>query len=136
VTSQDSPVVRAQLKKRGARFGTAFILKSRAKPYINAEIFEEYICTVFLPNLDELRSLEEFATEDAILLMDNCPSHVGEVILSLLRDARVRGITWPPHTTKIFQKLDISLFGALKRREQYRLELDGDDGTAVSLLKT
>jgi hypothetical protein len=41
VTSQDSPVVRRQLKTRGVRFDTDFILKSRAKPYINAEIFEE-----------------------------------------------------------------------------------------------
>jgi hypothetical protein len=41
VTSQDSPVVRRQLKKRGVRFDTDFILKSRAKPYINAEIVEE-----------------------------------------------------------------------------------------------
>jgi hypothetical protein len=36
------------------------------QPCINAEMFEEYIRTVFLPNLDELRSLEEFAAEDAI----------------------------------------------------------------------
>jgi hypothetical protein len=54
------------LKKRGVGLGTDFILKSRAEPYINAEIFEEYIRTVFLPNLDELRSLEEFAAEDPI----------------------------------------------------------------------
>jgi hypothetical protein len=59
VTSQDSPVVRAQVKKRSARFGTDFILKSRAKPDIKAEIFEEYIRTVFLPNLDKVQSLEE-----------------------------------------------------------------------------
>jgi hypothetical protein len=36
---QDSPPVRAQLKKRGVRFGTDLIMKSNAKPYINAEIF-------------------------------------------------------------------------------------------------
>jgi hypothetical protein len=36
VTSQDSPSLREQLKRRGVRFGTDFILKSRAKPYINA----------------------------------------------------------------------------------------------------
>jgi hypothetical protein len=46
-------------------------LKARAKPYINAEIFLEYIRTVFLPNLNELRSLEEFGNEDAVVLMDN-----------------------------------------------------------------
>jgi hypothetical protein len=135
VTSQDSAKLREQLKKRGVRFGTDFVLKSRAKPYINAEIFSEYIRTVFIPNLNELRSLEQFAHEEAVLLMDNCPSHVGEVILDLLREARVRVITWPPHTTQIFQELDISLFGVLKRKGQYKLPFNDDQNTATFLLK-
>jgi hypothetical protein len=44
---------------------------------------------VFLPNLNELQSLEEFAAEDAVLLMRNCSIYVGKEVLSLLRDARV-----------------------------------------------
>jgi 2-methylisocitrate lyase-like PEP mutase family enzyme len=75
------------------------ILKARKKPYINTECFLDYIREIFLPNLNELRTFEKFAEEDAALLMENCPSHVGEEILSLLRDARVRIITWAPHTT-------------------------------------
>jgi hypothetical protein len=101
----------------GVRFGTDLILEAPRKPYINAECFLEYIRTVFLPNLNELRTLEEFADEDAVLLMDNCPSEVGEEILSLLRDAPVLIITWTPHTTHIFQQLDICLFGVLKQKE-------------------
>jgi hypothetical protein len=118
VTSQDSLHVREQSKKKGLRVGTDVILKAHRKPYINAECFLEYIRTVFLPNLNELQTLEEFADEDAVLLMNDCPSHVPEGILSLLRDARVRIITWAPHTTYIFQQLDICLFGVLKRKEQ------------------
>jgi hypothetical protein len=89
VTSQDTPSLREHLKKRGAHFGTDFILKSRAKPYINTEIFAEYARTVFLPNLNEVRILAEFAGEEAILLIDNCPSHVTESVLALPRDARM-----------------------------------------------
>jgi phosphoglycerol transferase MdoB-like AlkP superfamily enzyme len=51
-TSQDSPLVREQLKKH-----------------------------VFLPNLAELRRLDEFAEEMAVLLLDNCPSHVTCVVM-------------------------------------------------------
>jgi hypothetical protein len=98
-TSQDSLHVRRELKKKGVRFGTNLILKARQKPYINAECFLDYIRRVFLPNLNDLRILEEFTEEDAILLMDNCLSHVGEEILSLLRDARVRITIWAPHTS-------------------------------------
>jgi hypothetical protein len=79
VTSQDSLPVRESLKKRRVRFDTDFILKARSKPYIDAEFFLDYIRTVFLPNLNELQALEEFADEDAILLMYNCPSHVTDI---------------------------------------------------------
>jgi hypothetical protein len=65
-----------------------FILKARSKPYINAEFFLDDIRTVFLPNLNQLRVLEEFADEDTVLLMDNCLSHVRHEVLGLLRDPR------------------------------------------------
>jgi hypothetical protein len=140
VISRDSLHVREQLKEKGVRFATDLIFKARRKPYINAECFLEYIRRVCLPNLNELRTLEEFGDEDAVLLMDNCPSHVGEEILSLLRDARVRIITWAPHTsqltphtTDIFQQLDICLFGVLKRKEQYALPF-GNDQTTIDFL--
>jgi hypothetical protein len=110
-------------------------LKARAKPYINAVIFLEDIRTVHLPNLNELRRLEEFSDEDAVLLMDNCPSHVGKEIFNLLRDVRVRIMTWAPYTTRTCQKLDICLFGVLKRRGRYTLPFDDDRRTTGFLLK-
>jgi hypothetical protein len=76
-------------------------LKSRSKPYIDAKVCEKYISTVFLPHLNEWRRLEEFVEENPILLMDNCLSHIGEVILIFHRNAKVRIITCPPHTTQI-----------------------------------
>jgi hypothetical protein len=135
VTSQDSSLVREQLRTHGVRFGTYLILKQRAKAYANGEIFPEYIRMVFLPNFNELRSLEEFTDEDAVLLMDNCSSHVGEEVLSLLRDASVRVITLAPHTTHIFQELDLGLFGVLKRQGRYVLPFDDDQTTTIFLLK-
>jgi hypothetical protein len=136
VMVQDLPAIREQLKKCCVHLGTYFTLKSRSKPYIDAKIYEKYIHTMFLPHLNELGSLEEFAEENAILLMDNSLSHIGEVILILLRDARVRIITWPTHTTQIFSQLDVSLFDVLKRREQERLPFDKDNGIASFVFKT
>jgi hypothetical protein len=122
------------IEKHGVRFGTDVIFRHRAKPYVNAAMFAEYIRMVFIPNRNELRDPEQFADEDAVLLMDNCPSHVGDVILNLLREERVRVITWPPHTTQIFQELDPSLFGVFKRKGQYKLPFDDDQPTATFLL--
>jgi hypothetical protein len=89
ITSQDSMCLREALKKRRVRSGTDLILKTTEKAYLNTEIFLEYICMVFMPNLNELRSLEQFADEDAVLLTNNCPTHVGEEVSTILRDARV-----------------------------------------------
>jgi hypothetical protein len=55
--------VRERLKKEGVRFGTDFVLRSNPKPYINPEIFLDYIRTVFLPNMAELRTLDAFTEE-------------------------------------------------------------------------
>jgi hypothetical protein len=89
MTSHDSLPVRENLKQRGVRFDTDLILKARSKPDINAKFFLDSICTVFLPSLNELRALEEFADQDEVLLMNNCPIHVMNEVLGLLRDARV-----------------------------------------------
>jgi hypothetical protein len=81
VISQESPALREQLKKRGVRFMQDFILKSCAKADINAEILQKYVTTMFLPNLNELLSREQFAEQEAVLLMDNVPGHVMSVRL-------------------------------------------------------
>jgi hypothetical protein len=75
-------LVQEGLKKEGVRFSMDFVLRSNPKPCINAEIFLDYIQTVFLPNLAELRTLDGFVEETGVLLMDNCPSHVMSLMIS------------------------------------------------------
>jgi hypothetical protein len=48
--------------------------------------------------------------------MDNRSFHVTDDVIRLLTEARERVITFAPHTTQIFQILDLKLFGVLKRR--------------------
>jgi hypothetical protein len=62
-------------------------MKSNTKPYISAEIFVDYVQTVLLLNLAELRRLDEFSEEMAVLLVDNCPSHITTDIIHLLTEA-------------------------------------------------
>jgi hypothetical protein len=42
---------------------------------MNSRLFAEWISTVLLPYVDELRSNEEFADKETMLLMDNCSVH-------------------------------------------------------------
>jgi hypothetical protein len=100
ITSQKSPSVREQLKKHRVRFGTGLIITSNAKPYINAEIFLDCVQTVFLSNLAELRRLDEFVEEMAVLLMDHYLSHIARDVIALLTEAGVRVIAFASHTTR------------------------------------
>jgi hypothetical protein len=71
--------------------------------------------TVVLPNLRDLRNLEQFPRDEAIILRDNDFSHVCDVILALLPDARVRVITSPSPTTQLFEQPDILLFWVVRQ---------------------
>ena len=136
VTSQASQPVRHRLSATGLQIGTHLILQQRNKPYINSELFVDYIRRVFLPYLSNLRRRPELADEEAVLLMDNCPAHVTQEVLDLLTEARVRVVTFAPHTTNIFQALDLTLFGVLKRHGQYQLPFNNENRTADFIFKT
>jgi hypothetical protein len=135
ITSQALTSVQERLKKEGVQFGTDFVLRSNSSPYINVKVFLDYIRTVFLPNLAELRTLDSFIEETGVVLMDNCPSHVTDDIIGFLTEARVRVITFVPDTTQIFQVLDVALFDVLKRRLGYKLPFEDEKETVRFIMK-
>jgi hypothetical protein len=135
ITLQNSPAVQEQLRQQGVRFGRDLILKSNHRPYVNAEIFLEDVRTVFLPYLVCVRGLGAFAAEEAVLLMDNCSAHLTDDVIHLLTGARVRVITFAPHTTHIFQVLDLTLFGVLKRRPRYERPCETAQTTVKFIMK-
>jgi transposase len=135
VSSQATGPVQQKLTDTGLRLGRDLIMTQRAKAYINGAIFANYIRGVFLPHLLRVRIQENLLDEDAVLLMDNCPAHVKDEVLGLLNQARVRIVTFAPHTTHLFQILDLALFGMFKRRGQYHLPFENDHGTAAFIQK-
>jgi hypothetical protein len=62
--------------------------------------------------------------------MDKCFLHVQAETLQTLSDHDVKVITFPPHTTHIFQCLDLSLFGNFKKKKNYNLALESVEHTA------
>ena len=71
------------------QIGRHLILKQRAKPYVNADLFENYVRTVFLPHLAITRIMQNVRNEEAVLLMDNCSLHLTPVVIDLLSEACV-----------------------------------------------
>jgi hypothetical protein len=130
ITLQDFSSVQQQLKQPSVGFGMHLVLKSDLKPYINVEKFFDSIRIVILSNLGELLALDEFAGEMAVLLMDNCSSHIDSDVIGLLTEGRVRVTIFALHTIQIFQVFDVTFSGALKRHPRYELAF-GDEKTAV-----
>jgi hypothetical protein len=118
VTSPDCAALHRALEATGMQIGKHLILKRRAKPDVNADLFENYAGTVFLPHLAITRIIQNVRNEEAVLLMDNCSPHLTSIVIDLLSEARVQIVAFPPHTTQIFHALDLTLFGVLKRRGQ------------------
>jgi hypothetical protein len=68
--------------------------------------------------------------------------HVTDDAISLLTEARVRVITFAPHTThdtqhttQIFLVLDVTLVGVLKPRPRYQLPFEGEKETVEFIMK-
>jgi hypothetical protein len=101
VILQDSELFHRRLMSRGVRPGIDLVLQQSSKPYVSGRLFLEYINSIFIPYLNELRELEEFTICEAILLMDNCSPHMGDAVIAVLTDKRVRVITFAPHTTPL-----------------------------------
>jgi hypothetical protein len=56
-------------------------------------------------------------------------------VILILTEPRVCVITFAPHTTKLFQVLDLTLFDVLKRCPRYELPFDDDDATLKFIMK-
>jgi hypothetical protein len=134
VTSENSPVVHEHIKKHDVRLGRDFALKSNQKPYFNAGFFLDYFSTMFLPLIDAPRDLTFFAKELAILLTAHCSVHVSDNVIHILTEARLRVITFAPHTTQVFQVLDLTLFGVPKRCPRNGLPFDENNATVKVIM--
>jgi hypothetical protein len=120
---------------RGFRLGVDFVLRHRSKLYVSGRLFHEYINKIFVLYLNELQDSEELEACEAMLLMDNCSPHISDDIVAVLTCARVRIITFAPHTTHVFQVLDVVLLGALKKRATGLETLNEEQPAAAFLLK-
>ena len=103
-----------EIYEDGLREGEDVLIRHRDSPYMDKNYFLEYIKEVLIPYIVLVREKLNCPNEEAILLMDSCSPHVFIDVLKLLGENNIIAFTFPPHTTNLFQPLDLSLFGALK----------------------
>jgi hypothetical protein len=90
IISQNSKLFRKKLIHHGVRLGFDFVLRQRLKSYVNSTLLLKYINNIYVPYLNKLQKTEEFKAYEAVLLIDNCSSHMSDDILAILTRERVR----------------------------------------------
>jgi hypothetical protein len=100
----------------------------REPAYMNQAIFRQYIREQFFPLLDAERKGAPPRDHPALIFCDNCSAHMDDSLLREFADHWVIVITYPPHTSNIFQVLDRLVFSVLKaakRQVTKDSDLDG-----------
>jgi hypothetical protein len=108
---------------KGVREDIDLRIKIPGSPYVTRAIFVEYVRTVPIPAVEGDRSIAGCQNKPAILFCDNCASHCSDEVKRELAEHGVLLLTYPPHTSHIFQVPDRLLFGCLKSAKE-RLSRD------------
>lgn len=104
--------------------------------YVNADIFQWYIFNKFMPVIQSERKDGSPEENIAIAFWDNCRCHCSDDLYRSLAEDWILVVTYPPHTSGLFQVLDRLVFGVLKMakrdvRKDPKLELEIDHARRV-----
>lgn len=122
-----------QVYSLGLREGTDVIIRYSESGFINVEIFEDWINNFFIPFVNSTRNELKLQNEEAILLCDNCNSHISRNVKLVLAQNRIKLISFPPHTSHLFQMLDLVTFGVMKH-SQSTMKTPFDRGTQADVI--
>jgi hypothetical protein len=108
----------AAVWEEGWRDGQDFMIRSNDTAYVTRPVFSEYVNGVIVPYIATTRETLNLGNTPAVLLCDNCSSHISDEIKQLLAQNNIRLVTFPPHTSHLFQPLDLVTFAAFKREHR------------------
>jgi hypothetical protein len=121
---QDDRSSRLGRGMEGWKDGRDFHVRSNDTSYVTHDIFKEYLTIVFLRYVESVRTSLDLNDFPAVLLCDNCFSHSDDEIMQILASHNVKLLTFPPHTSNLFQPLDLvtsGIFKCQKREIQMKL---------------
>ena len=101
----------------GIRDGKDAIFMCSDTGYINSNLFFTYLSEIIIPRILKRRIKFNLENAPALILMDNCSSHINEQINLLCLDNNIKQITYPPHSSHLLQPLDLLLFGLAKKKQ-------------------
>jgi hypothetical protein len=78
---QEPKDLREVRRKKGIESGRHLILKKSQKPYGHGKSFAEYVKYTFVPHVARIHVKTGVEQEDAVLLMDDSPSHLNPPVM-------------------------------------------------------
>jgi hypothetical protein len=90
---------------------------------------------VFIPYVSSVRSRPELVDEPAVLLMDSALPHTSERVSRILGENKVIALTFPAHTTNLFQAPDLVFFGSLRHLKATAAGEFGDNSVNEQITK-
>jgi hypothetical protein len=94
------------------------MIRSNDTSSVTRPIFTKYVTSVILPCFAATRESLHLQDFTGVLLYDNCSFHIGEGIKQLFADSNIGLVTFPSHTSHLFQPLDLVTFAAFKREKR------------------
>jgi hypothetical protein len=85
---------------------------------VTRPLFKEYIRDVVFKYFNTTPEMMQLENYTGVLLCDNCSSHIDEEVMAMLARENIRLITYPPHTSHLFQPLGLMTFAAFKREKR------------------
>jgi hypothetical protein len=114
----------------GIRRDMDMMIEIREPAYATAKSFGRYVETAFFPAVVANRKLPGCRNKSVVSFCDNCACHWSEDMLIEFARHGVLVLSYPPHTSNLFQLLDLLLFGRLKSAKKY---LPGCDRAPTSI---
>jgi hypothetical protein len=108
-----------QIFETGLRDGIDLNVEIASSPSVTQVIFNKYIDEVLIPAVISNGGLPGCIDKPAILFCDNCSAHCSDEVLGKLTRGWILVIPYSPHTSHIFQVLDVLLFRILKKAKKY-----------------
>jgi hypothetical protein len=118
--------IRDSLWSNGLRADEDALIRHRSPPYIDESTFFEYSTDVLIPYVKFVQQNPDLCRQYVVVLMDSASPHVPERVVKALRENRIIAIVFPAYFTRLFQGLDLVLFGALTTIKK-RIHSDFDD---------
>jgi hypothetical protein len=115
------------------RPGNDLIFERNSKPYVDGLLFESFLGHRLIPDMILMKTIPCYSKAEVVLMMGNHSSHVSGEIFGLIGENHVKIVSFAPHTTNVFQALNVPFFSVSKTKEEFWMRQDDDKTLAATI---